>query len=45
MPIIIGKHHALSASTDALEMEANEAYVEMTAQRKLRHIVYEGQSA
>ena len=45
MPIITGKHHALSASTDALEMEENETYVEMTAQPQtetIDNIAYEG---
>ena len=45
MSIITGKHHALSASTDALEMEENETYVEMRAQAQtetIDNIAYEG---
>ena len=41
------KHHVLSASTDALEMDESESYVDMTTQAKtdsqtINNIAYEG---
>ena len=41
----IGKHHALSASTDVLQMEENETYVEMTQAAPtvtINNMAYEG---
>jgi hypothetical protein len=45
--IITGKHHALSASTDALEMDESETYVDMITQAQtesqtIDNIAYEG---
>jgi hypothetical protein len=47
--VITGKHHALdlSASTDALEMDESETYVDMTTQAQtesqtIDNITYEG---
>ena len=46
MPTITGKHHVLSASTDALNMDENETYVDMTTRRvqteTIDNIAYEG---
>ena len=46
MPFITGKHHALSVSTDVLDMNENETYVDMTTRRvqteTINNIAYEG---
>ena len=45
MPTITGKHHALSASTDVLDMNENETYIDMTARvqtETINNIAYEG---
>ena len=45
MPIITGKHHALSASTDVLDMDENETYIDMTTRvqtETIDNIAYEG---
>ena len=46
MPTITGKHHALSTSTDVLNMDENETYVDMTTRRvqteTIDNIAYEG---
>ena len=45
MPIITGKHHVLSASTDVLDMDENKTYVDMTTRAQtetINNIAYEG---
>ena len=45
LPTITGKHHALFASTNVLQMEENETYVEMTQTAPtvtINNMAYEG---